>query len=171
MNGSDNHLYLLLLLLANLIAIVQLSLALKWPRICRISFFLLFAWASWKNWTTVNSNEREYLIYADLTWSHTYANFIHGWFALHITPFVKTIAVCQALIAVSMSLPGRFFKLGAIGAIVFLLAILPLGVGAGFPSTFIMSLALLTLLLRTDLDRAIFKLHSQKGVKQTQHAN
>ena len=168
MKGLDNHLYLLLLLLANLIAIVQLILALKWPRICRISFLLLFAWAAWKNWTTVNSNEREYLVYADLTWSKAYANFIHGWFSYRITPVVKSIALCQALIAISMLLPGRFFKLGAGAAIIFLLAILPLGVGAGFPSTFIMSLALLTLLLRTDADRAFFKLKSHGRFEQTQ---
>ena len=94
-------------------------------------------------------------MYASLTWSKFYENFINGWFSHHIKQMVGTIVACQAFIAMSMLMPGRIFKLGAIAAIVFLAAILPLGVGAGFPSTFIMSLALLILLLQVDSNYSI----------------
>ena len=51
MKGLDNHVYVILLVISNIVAILQLIAAIKWPRIARLSFFLLFAWASWTNWT------------------------------------------------------------------------------------------------------------------------
>ena len=51
MKGLDNQLYLTLLVVSNIVAILQVIAAIKWPRVARLSFFLLFAWASWTNWT------------------------------------------------------------------------------------------------------------------------
>jgi hypothetical protein len=51
MKGLDNQLYVTLLIFSNIVAILQVIAAIKWPRIARLSFFLLFAWASWTNWT------------------------------------------------------------------------------------------------------------------------
>ena len=146
MKGLDNQLYITLLLISNGVAILQLVAAIKWPRIARFSFFLLFAWAGWTNWQTSQQTPQFYLDYGDLTWSGWYRDFITGWFAEHIKPAVGFIAACQCLIAVSMLLKGRAFKTGCIGAILFLVAILPLGVGAGFPCTAIMAIALFILL-------------------------
>jgi hypothetical protein len=39
MNGLDNKLYVTLLIISNLVAILQLIAAIKWPRIARLSFF------------------------------------------------------------------------------------------------------------------------------------
>jgi len=50
------------------------------------------------------------------------------------------------LIAISMLLKGRIFKLGCIGGIIFLLSIAPFGVGSGFPCTITFSIALFILL-------------------------
>jgi hypothetical protein len=146
MNGPDNKLYMTLLVIANLVAILQLVAAVKWPRIARLSFFILFAWASWTNWKTCLQNPLVYLEYADLTWSNTYKNFINGWFANNITLAVGFVATCQAMIAIAMLLRGWIYSAACIGAIIFLLAILPLGIGAGFPSTAIMTIACYILL-------------------------
>lgn len=146
MKGLDNQLYVILLLISNAIAILQLIAAIKWPRIARLSFFLLFAWASWMNWTTSQQTPDVYVDYADLTWSSWYSNFIHGWFAEHIQLAVGFIASCQALIATSMLLKGWVFKAGGIAAIIFLLCIVPFGVGSGFPATVIMAAAIWVLI-------------------------
>jgi hypothetical protein len=83
----------------------------------------------------LNHNEllHFYLEYADLTWSSWYRSFIKGWFADHIQLAVGLIATCQGLIAISMLLKGWLYKIGSVGAIIFLLSILPFGVGSGFP--------------------------------------
>jgi hypothetical protein len=146
MKGLDNQLYVILLLISNGIAILQLIAAIKWPRLARLSFFLLFAWACWMNWTTSHQTPDVYIDYANLTWSHWYSNFIHGWFAAHIQSAVGSIAICQGLIAITMLLKGWIYKAGCMGAILFLLCIVPFGVGSGFPATIIMAAAVIILL-------------------------
>jgi hypothetical protein len=146
MKGLDNQLYVTLLVIANLVAVLQLVTSVKWPRIARLSFFMLFAWASWTNWKTCLQNPLVYLEYADLTWSSWYKNFINGWFANNIILAIGFVATCQAMIAIAMLLKGWIFSAGCIAAIAFLLAILPLGIGAGFPSTAIMAFACYILL-------------------------
>lgn len=146
MKGLDNQLYVTLLIISNVVAILQLIAAIKWPRVARLSFFLLFAWASWTNWTQSQRSPQFYLEYADLTWSNWYRNFINGWFADNIQLAVGIVATCQGLIAFSMLLKGWIYKIGSVGAIIFLLSILPLGVGSGFPCTAIMAAAIVVLL-------------------------
>ena len=145
MKGLEDNLYVAALIIFNVIAIVQLIAAIKWPRAARVSFFILFAWASWTNWNISLHDPQKYLEYADLTWSNWYRDFINGWFAGHIQLAVGFIATCQGLIAVSMLLKGWIYKLGCAGAILFLVAILPLGVGSGFPCTGIMAFAIFIL--------------------------
>ena len=150
MKGLDNQLYIILLVISNVVAIAQLIAAVKWPRIARISFFLLFAWASWTNWKTSQQTPQFYLDYADLTWSEWYRTFIYGWFAQNINLAVGIIATCQGLMAVSMLLKGWIFRIGCTGAILFLVSILPFGVGSGFPCTAIMAVAIYILLKKHD---------------------
>jgi hypothetical protein len=146
MKGLENQSYIILLFIANIIAILQLVAATKWTRIARLSFFLLFTWASVTNWWTSVNKPQAYLNYADLTWSDTYANFINGWFSDHIAVTVGCIAICQLLIGISMLLRGAIYKIGCTGAIIFLVAIIPFGVGSGFPSTAVMAIAVYFLL-------------------------
>ena len=142
MKGLDNSTYLLMYCISNIVAILLLWAAWKRPKIARFLFFLLFAWASWVNWTTAINNPQFYIEYADFAFLELYRQFILGWFSGHVTEVVGFIATCQAMIAVSMLLKGWAFKIGAIGAITFLLAIAPLGVGSAFPFSIITSLAL-----------------------------
>jgi hypothetical protein len=130
---------------SNLVAILMVFCSWRLPQIGRVLYALLFGWASWKNATTslrVPEVYREYARYAFLS---VYRNFIEGFFAQHIT--LGFIAACQGLIALSMLFKGRIFQLGAMGGIVFLVAIAPLGFGSAFPCTLVMALGL-GLLLR-----------------------
>jgi hypothetical protein len=146
MNGLGNEFYAILLVISNAIAILQLVAAINWPRVAKISFFLLFTWASWTNWTTSQQHPEFYLEYAGLAWSNWYVDFINGWFADNIKLLVGIVAICQGLIAISMLLKGWLFKAGCIGAMIFLISILPLGIGSGFPCTAIMAIAIYILL-------------------------
>jgi hypothetical protein len=146
MKGLENPTYLMAYLVSNAVAILLLVMAWKWPRAARLMFLLLFAWASWFNWQTVSFTPQVYLDYAELTFSDWYQQFIRGWFSRHIKLVVGFIATCQGLIALAMLLRGWLFKAGTIAGIIFLLAIAPLGVGAAFPCTLNMAVAMLLLL-------------------------
>jgi hypothetical protein len=128
------------------VAVLMLLAAWKTPKVARMLFFLLFAWAGYTNWTTAIHDPYSYLNNADLALLNGYKQFILGWFSKHIILMVGFIATCQVLIAISMLLKGQIFKIGGVGAIMFLLAIAPLGVGAGFPCTVIMAAALFMIL-------------------------
>jgi hypothetical protein len=149
MKGLDNDTYLLMFIAANVIALGMLALAIYRPALGRLAFFLLFAWASWMNFKTSRQSPEVYLEYAELTWSDWYKSFINGWFARNTGTMVGIIAACQALIALSMWSRDRLFWTGAIGAVIFLLAIVPLGAGAGFPCTLILAIAMGLLIRRT----------------------
>ncbi|XZF14605.1 hypothetical protein ACTHGU_00560 [Chitinophagaceae bacterium MMS25-I14] len=142
MKGLENSTYLTLYIISNAVAILMLLAAWKAPRVARVLFFCLFAWASWKNWTTAIRSPQYYMEYASLTFSDLYRFIIHGWFSEHITLSVCIIAVCQALIAISMLLKESLFRAGTTAAVIFLLAIAPLGVGSAFPCTLIMAIAI-----------------------------
>ena len=167
MKGLDNQLYVMLLIISNVVAILQLIAAIKWPNIARISFFLLFGWACWVNWKTSLQTPQFYLDYAGLAWSDGYKNFILGWFAEHTKPAVGFIATCQGMIAISMLSKGWIFKLGCLGAIIFLIAILPFGVGSGFPCTAIMAVAVFILSKKNSPVSFVStgKIHSQETDK------
>jgi hypothetical protein len=145
MNGLENHSYLVLLIVFNLIAMIFLVAAVKIPKTSRFLFFLLFSWACVVNWVISQRSPGDYLEYADLAISGGYRDLIRGWFSKHISLVVGIIATCQGLIAISMLLKGRVFRLGCIGGIIFLLAIAPLGVGSGFPCTITFAIAMVIL--------------------------
>lgn len=146
MKGLDDTTYLVMYIISNAVALLMLLAAWKQHRILRLMFFLLFAWASWTNWTEAINTPQFYVDYADLSFWGLYRDFIHGWFSRHVPLTVGFIATSQALIAISMLLKGWILKIGAFGAIIFLLAIVPLGVGSAFPCTLIMAVAMWSLL-------------------------
>ncbi len=144
--------YLVPWLITNSIAIIVLLTAFRKPRITRLLFVLLFGWACWINYTTAHSNPNDYLNYAGLTPWQLYSDFINGWFKEHIKLMVTFISIGQGLIALGMLLKGRMVQLAGIGAIVFFLAIAPLGIGSGFPSTIVASFAVYFILKNDDLN-------------------
>lgn len=144
--------YLTPWLLSNGIAVLFLVSAVRKTKLARLLFSLLFFWAFWVNYTTVQNNPNDYLEYAAFSPFDLYTDFINGWFKLHIISIVKLIAFGQGLIAIGMLLKGWVFCLACFGAIVFFVAIAPLGIGAGFPATIIASVAVYFILKNDDLN-------------------
>lgn len=128
------------------VACVMTAVSSRWRTVGRLLFVLLFLWAAEVNLRTALGRPQVYLEYAPLAYSDLYRQFILGFFSRHITPLVAAVAMAQFLIAVLVSLRGFTVQLGLIGAIVFLVAIAPLGTGSGFPSTLVMAVAAVPLL-------------------------
>jgi hypothetical protein len=118
----------------------------RWKNAGRLLFVFLFLWASGANLYTSIVRPEVYLEYAPLAALDVYRWFILGPFARHITLIVGAIAISQLAIALLVALWGTAVRLGLIGAMVFLVAIAPLGIGSGFPATLIMALAAALLL-------------------------
>jgi hypothetical protein len=142
MKGMENEIFLIAYSISNAFAIIFLISSLKWPRLSRVLYFALFAWASWANWNIALNNPQDYLSYADFTFLPIYKSFIHGWFNDHIQLSVGFIATSQGLIAVLMWMKGWWYRLGIIGGVTFLIAVIPLGIGAAFPCTLLLAIGL-----------------------------
>ncbi len=149
-------------ILSNGIAVLFLVAAIVKPKLARLLFALLFAWACWLNYTTAHYNPEEYLNYAVLTPFDLYRDFINGWFKEHIISMVTIIAFGQGLIALGMLLKGWMVRLAGLGAIVFFLTIVPLGIGAGFPATILSAIAIYFILKKDDLN-FLWKFKSNKS--------
>ena len=131
------------------LAIAYCLAAWKWPRVARFTLGIGFLFASLFNiWWALRSPGVYVQAYGPRAIS-LYREFIYGVFARHTAAFVTAIACGQFVIgALAFArLPWR--KVAYAGAIVFLLAISPLGIGAGFPSSLILAGAI-GLLFRRD---------------------
>lgn len=148
---KELEIYLIPWIISNVVGILMLLAAYKKPRLARGMLFLLFGWASWFNYTTAHATPEVYLDYASMSVG-LYSEFIMGWFSHHITPFISVIAVGQGMIALGMLLRGLWVKLGCIGAIIFLMSIAPLGVGAGFPFSITVSIGAYLILRKGEHD-------------------
>lgn len=144
--------YWIHLLVSNAIALFLLWAAYKRTRLARFLFVMLFAWASWINYSTAHESPTDYLDYASITPFSIYEQFINGWFATHITEMVSAISIGQGLIALGMLLNGLWVRLASLGAIIFFIAITPLGLGAGFPFPLIGILSIWLILKKDGLD-------------------
>ncbi len=144
--------YLVPWLVSNTTAVLILGLAFWRPRIARLLFVLLFAWACWINLTTVRISPESYVEYAEFTPIALLSDFIEGWFSEHALTMVSAIAIGQGIIALGFLLNGFWVRFACIGAIIFQLAILPLGIGSGFPATLIGALAAFVILKKDRMD-------------------
>lgn len=125
---------------STIVALFMLIVSVRSRVIGRKLFATLFGWAAGINAWTALTSPAAYLGYAGFTVSDLYRGFILGFFGQHITSIVIAIAVGQACIAIALLLGRRWQKAGLAAAVVFLLAIVPLGIGAGVPATVIMAL-------------------------------
>src|SRR5689334_8954814 len=98
MKELENPAYLWPYLFFNALAFFMLFASWKWPKIARLLFVGLFAWACWMNWKMVITNPKDYLQYAPTAFSSWYREFINGWFSEHILLVVGSIATCQGMI-------------------------------------------------------------------------
>jgi hypothetical protein len=153
---------------SNIVGVVLIWAALKKPIWCRMFLAAFFLWASCFNFTTAITNPTIYLTYAKLDALLLYRDFINGFFSKHITVIVCLIAIGQFKIFLGLLLNKIWVKLGIIGGIVFGLAIAPLGVGSGFPTTVSMAVAFFILLNKYhhDFIWKINQYHLQKLSRQ-----
>ena len=118
----------------------------------RWAIVALFAWASWTNARITITDPAAYQGYGELALLEPYRGFIYGWFREHTSWLVLPIAAGQLGIAVGLLLNSDLSRrLAAGGAILFLLAIAPLGVGSAFPFSFTCGLAIYIMTRRLDM--------------------
>ena len=144
-------------LISIVVAILLAVAAWKRPNLGRGLFAALFLWASFVNARLALTDPSKYLDYAKLTDSPTYRAIIEGPFARNLVAYVLLIALGQLCIGAGMLLRGGLTRLACLGALVFLIAIAPLGVGSAFPSSLIMAGGAAAL-LRHRFDRSLFAL-------------
>ena len=144
--------YLIPWLISNSIAIIILISAFKKPKVARLLFVLMFLWACVFNYYTAQKTPNDYLNYAAISPVDLYTSFINGWFKSHVTTMVSLIAFGQGLIAIGLLLKGWIVRLACFGAIIFFIAITPLGIGSGFPFTIITSVSIYLILKKDDLN-------------------
>lgn len=144
-------------LISILASIILLVAAWKQPILGRALFVLLFASAAVTNIYIASVAPESYLAFADLAVLDIYQWFIRGPFAHNIRGIVCTIALAQAFVVWGVFAGGELARSACITGILFLVAIAPLGAGSAFPSTLIMGLGLLVLMIeRKPLDGSLF---------------
>ena len=112
----------------------------KFTRIARFLLASLFAWACWFNLDTVAETPEVYVDYAWLTPFQWVSELMTGWFAANVTAIVTAVSIAQGLIALGLLLGGIYARIAAIGTMLFLLAVLPLGIGSAFPAPILMAI-------------------------------
>ncbi len=112
----------------------------KFTRIARFLLASLFAWACWFNLDTVAETPAVYVDYAWLTPFQWYSEVMTGWFAANVTEVVTVVSIGQGLIAVGLLMGGIYARIAAIGTIIFLMVVLPLGLGSAFPAPILMAI-------------------------------
>jgi len=131
---------------SNIVAVVLLLAAFRWPRFVRWIFLVSFLAAGLFNAATAISQPEAYLMYAEWTPVPRYRDFILGSFSQNTTAFVLAIALGQLFVGLLLAIPKRVpLALGVLGGGVFLAAIAPLGYGSGFPFSLIAIAALLVM--------------------------
>lgn len=159
--------YLLPYLTSNVIALVLLATAFRKPRWMRWAAILIFVLAAWTNTRIALSDPLEYQGYLDLAVLSLYRDFIAGWFRDHTRWLVLPIAAGQLIIALLLLINSRLSRwVAACGAVAFLLAIAPLGVGSAFPFSLTFGLSLIIMVRRLDDagNRRSVRPHPKHGV-------
>jgi len=139
------HEYVVPYLISNGVALTILLLAFRRPTVVRWIWMAIFTWAAGVNTWTATREPWAYLAYAALTPSAVYRHFIEGWFSQNIPWVVLPIAAGQFAIATLLFRGGQARRLGVVGAVTFLLAIAPLGIGSGFPFSLTGGLSLIVM--------------------------
>jgi hypothetical protein len=107
------------------------------PLLARKLYAALFVYATLVNAAVVFYKPLSYLDNARYALLESYRSFILGWFADHIGLVVGSISFGQALITAGLIVGGKWARAAMLGAIIFFVAITPLGVASAFPSSLI----------------------------------
>jgi len=141
--------YLLPYAVSNAVALLLLGAAFRKPEWVRWASIVIFLWAAWTNARLALTNPLEYQGFEELALLEPYRHFIVGWFRDHTASLVLPIAAGQFSIAALLLRNSEWSRrAGAGGAVVFLLAIAPLGVGSAFPFSLTYGAALVVMARR-----------------------
>lgn len=132
----------------NGITLLVLITAFRKPELSRLWLALILASAAVVNGVLAFRAPQSYLAFANVAVFEWYADYITGPFRDNITLVVMTIAVLQLLTAFGMLHRGLPGKAAFTGAILFFLAIAPLGAGSAFPAPVFLGAACLVILLK-----------------------
>jgi hypothetical protein len=135
--------FLIPFLVTNIISAALVFSAIRWPRLTRVLFVLIFGAAGLFNIYTAVTEPQVYQTYKELAVLAFYRNFIDGFFSDHAQLIVLVIAAGQLCIGALLAGNGRVLSLGVLGGTIFLIAIAPLGLGSAFPATILMVGALI----------------------------
>ena len=147
--------YMSAYLISNAIALALLALSFRRPNWVRWLSVAIFGWAAFTNSRIAVTRPLDYQTFGDLTRSALYRDFIHGWFKEHTAALLLPIAAGQLVIALMLIANRRITRaLAVYGAVVFLMAIAPLGVGSAFPFSLIYAWGLMVMLKGLERDVA-----------------
>ena len=105
--------------------------------------------AAFFNYFTSVSNAEFYIsVFGETAMLPFYKEFIYGFFTYYTQASLYMIATGQMIAGFLLLNKGVWFRIGAIGAIIFLLAITPLGSGAAFPAPLLMVVSIFILVYR-----------------------
>ncbi len=149
MNGLDQ--YFVPYIISQVVGLGILLAATLNTRLARILFAIMFLYAGCYNMYIGLIKPDTYLGFSELA-IPLYRDFINGWFSRNNHIVIPLIAIGQLLISVGMVLKGRWVVVACIGAIIFLLSISPLMVGSAFPFSIPVSIAVLLILRKRELD-------------------
>jgi len=131
------------------IALLMVVLSWRWKSAARALYALLFLAAGIFNLVTVFTRMDEYALSERLA----YGSWAQRFFLHHTTAIVVAIAIGELLVAVLMTLRNWPVTVGSLGAVLFLLGIVPLGTplgtAAGFPVSAILAFGALLLMTTT----------------------
>mgnify|MGYP001464897040 CR=1 FL=1 len=130
--------FLLPWFITNILSLVVVYVCNRWRQAGRYVFGAIFLMAAIVNAWLAIVRPAVYLDYGKFAFLTVYKSFIYGFFAQHTTFFVLLIALGQLAIAAGLFLNGQLLRPALAGAAIFLLAIVPLGVGSAFPATLFM---------------------------------
>ncbi|MGN7821318.1 hypothetical protein ACTJJB_14400 [Chitinophaga sp. 22536] len=134
--------------IANGTSLVILAFAIFRPVVAQLLLSLLFIGAGVFNGAMAIIHPELFMAYGAMTPFATYEQFIYGAFSHNVTAIVVAISLCQLAMGAFISYKKPLLQIGLGAAIIFLLAITPLGAGSAFPSTLILVAAATTVLYK-----------------------
>jgi hypothetical protein len=127
--------FLLPWFITNVVSLMVVYVCFKWKKAGRYLFGVIFLLAAAVNAWMGIFQPSAYLDYGKLTFLTIYKAFIYGFFAENTTLLVLLVALGQLAISIGMFLNKKLLAPAIAGAAIFLLAIVPLGVGSAFPAS------------------------------------
>ncbi|HWV66614.1 hypothetical protein [Chitinophaga sp.] len=135
-------------LVANMVSLIVLIAAISRAAVARVMLSMIFIGAGLFNGVMAIRDPNLFMAYGAMTPLRVYEQFIYGAFRNNITAIVISISICQLAAGIFIAATRTFMITGLTAAIIFLVAIAPLGAGSAFPSTLLLAAAAAILLFK-----------------------